>query len=99
MPQHSPFLSPSTLSTSASDSRINAHASEFGILGEETDMEISRVAVNAAIMELASMRLLTRKSAVDWLDTTFRAVVGYEITVRLARELDASLGNLCWEVI
>ena len=39
------------------DFRINAHASEFGILGEETDMEISRVAVNAAIMELAGMRL------------------------------------------
>ena len=26
---------------------------------------------------------------------TFRAAVGYEITVSLARELDASLGNLC----
>ena len=47
------------------DSRINAHASEFGIPGEETDMEISRVVVYAAIMELASMRLLTRTSAVD----------------------------------
>ena len=47
------------------DSRINAHTSEFGIPGKETDMEISHVAVYAAIMELASMRLLTRTSAVD----------------------------------
>ena len=47
------------------DSRINAHTSEFGIPGKETYMEISHVAVYAAIMELASMRLLTRTSAVD----------------------------------
>jgi len=83
------------------DSRIHAHASEFSIPGEETDMEISRVAVYAAIMELTSMRLLIRTSAVDRLDgpPTFRAVVGYEMTVCLARELDVSLGDLFWEVM
>ncbi|KIJ93700.1 hypothetical protein K443DRAFT_684291 [Laccaria amethystina LaAM-08-1] len=83
------------------DSRIHAHASEFSIPGEETDMEISRVAVYAAITELTSMRLLTRTSAVDRLDgpPTYRAAMGYEMTVSLARELDVSLGDLFWEVM
>ena len=44
------------------DSRIHTHASEFSIPGEETD------AVYAAIMELMSICLLTRTSAVDQLD-------------------------------
>ena len=75
------------------DSRIHAHASEFSIPGEETDIEISRVAVYATIMELTSVRLLTKTSAVDRLDgpPTIRAAVGYEITVSLAREFDVSL--------
>ncbi|EDR09875.1 uncharacterized protein LACBIDRAFT_318149 [Laccaria bicolor S238N-H82] len=60
------------------DSRIHGHASEFSIPGEETNMEISRVAVYAAVVELTSMRLLTRTSAVNQLDDppTFRAAVG-----------------------
>ena len=45
------------------DSR--AHTSEFSIPWEETDMEISRVAVYAAIVELTSIPLLTWTSAVD----------------------------------
>ena len=83
------------------DSRIHAHASEFSIPGQETDMEISHIAVYAAIMELTSIRLLTRTSAVDRLDgpPTFRAAVGYEIMVSLARELDVSLGDLFWEAM
>ena len=83
------------------DSRIHGHTSAFSTPGEETDMEISRVAVYAAIMELTSMRLLTRTSAVDRLDgpPTFRAAVGYEIMVSLARELSVSLGDLFWEVM
>ena len=45
------------------DSR--AHTPEFSRPWEETDMEISRVAVYAAIVELTSMPLLTWTSAVD----------------------------------
>ena len=83
------------------DSRIHAHTSEFSLPGEETDMEISHVAVYAAVMELTSMRLLTRTSALDRLDRppTFRAAVGFEIMVSLARELDVSLGDLFWEAM
>jgi origin recognition complex subunit 5 len=48
------------------------------------------------MIELTSIRLLTRMSAVDLLDgpPTFRAAVGYEMTVCLARDLDVSLGDL-----
>ena len=47
------------------------------------------------------MRLLTRTSAVDRLDgpPTFRAAVGYEMTVCSVRELNVSLGDLFWEVM
>jgi origin recognition complex subunit 5 len=45
------------------------------------------------MVELTSIRLLTRTSAVDPLDgpPTFRAAVGYEMTVCLGRDLDVSL--------
>ena len=83
------------------DSRIHAHTSEFSIPREEMDVEISRIVVYAVIMDLMSMCLLTRTSAVDWLDgpPTFRAAVGYEIMVSLARELDVSLGDLFREAM
>lgn len=47
------------------------------------------------------MRLLTRTSAVNRLDgpPTFRAAVGYEMALCLAKELDVSLGDLFWEVM
>ena len=83
------------------NSRIHAHASEFSIPQEETDMEISHVAVYTVIMELMSMRLLTRMLAVDQLDgpLMFRAVLGYEMMVYLVRELDVSFGDLFWEAM
>jgi origin recognition complex subunit 5 len=48
------------------------------------------------MIELTSIHLLTRTSAIDPLDgpPTFRAAVGYEMTVRLGRDLDVSLGDL-----
>jgi len=47
-------------------------------------------------MELTSLRLLTRTSAVDRLDVppTFTAAMGYEMTACLVRDLDVSLGGL-----
>ena len=41
------------------DSRMHVHAFEFSILGEEMDVEISHVAVYAAILDLTSILLLT----------------------------------------
>lgn len=67
------------------DTGIHLQTSEFSIPGEEAGVEMSRVAVYAAIIR-----------AVDWLDgpPTFWAAVRYEMTVWLARESDVSFRDL-----
>jgi len=79
------------------DTRLPAE--EFTIPGEYTEMEIGRVQVYAAIMELTSMRLLHRTSPSDKLDgpPMFKCGISYDVALALARRLDVPLNDLMWE--
>ncbi|KAF8801485.1 hypothetical protein BYT27DRAFT_7114957 [Phlegmacium glaucopus] len=72
---------------------------QFSIPGEFTDMEISRVGVFSAIMELTSMRLLHRTSATDRLDgpPMFKCAISYDATLTLAKQLTIPLNDLLWD--
>ncbi|KAF8154503.1 origin recognition complex subunit 5 C-terminus-domain-containing protein [Crassisporium funariophilum] len=71
----------------------------FGVPGEYTDMEISRVGVFSSIMELTSMRLLHRTSPPDRLDgpPMFKCAISYDATLGLAKELGVRLNDLLWD--
>jgi len=79
------------------DSRLIPH--EFGVPGEFTDMEINRVGVFSAIMELTSMRLLFRASPSDRLDgpPMFKCAVSYDATLALAKQLMIPFNDLLWD--
>ncbi|EMD36587.1 hypothetical protein CERSUDRAFT_115622 [Gelatoporia subvermispora B] len=83
------------------DAEVRPQAPEFAIPGEYTDMEISRVSVHAAIMELASMRLLTRASSADKVDATptFKCGISYDVALQLARDLGILLNDLLWDSV
>lgn len=68
-------------------------------VGGETDLEVSRCAVYAAIVELAQMRLLVRTSASDRIDgpPMFKCGVSYEMVLGLAREVKVPLNDLLWD--
>ncbi|RDB16484.1 Origin recognition complex subunit 5 [Hypsizygus marmoreus] len=76
-------------------------APEYTIPGEYTDMETSRVGVYTAIMDLTSMRLLHRTSAIDRIDgpPTFKCGISYDVTMTLARELGIPLNDLMWDPV
>ncbi|KXN92109.1 Origin recognition complex subunit 5 [Leucoagaricus sp. SymC.cos] len=79
------------------DSRLPAP--ELVIPGEYTDMEINRVGIYAAIMELVSMHLLIRTSQPDRIDgpPMFRSVISLDTALVLAKQLDVPLNDLLWE--
>ncbi|KAI0943786.1 hypothetical protein AcW1_002864 [Taiwanofungus camphoratus] len=81
------------------DVEMRPPAPQYTLPGEYTDMEISRVAIYAEIMELVSMRLLLRTSPADKLDTspTFKCGISYEVALRLARDVGVLLNDLMWE--
>ncbi|KAI0371882.1 hypothetical protein BV20DRAFT_978516 [Pilatotrama ljubarskyi] len=81
------------------DAETRPVAPQYSLPGEYTEMEISRVALYANIMELASMRLLVRTSPADRLDgtPTFKCGIGYELAAKLARELGIVLNDLMYE--
>ncbi|EPT02035.1 hypothetical protein FOMPIDRAFT_141897 [Fomitopsis schrenkii] len=83
------------------DADVRPPAPQYAAPGEYTDVEISRVAIYAQVMELASMRLLLRTSPADRLDSppTFKCGVSYEVTLRLARDVSIPLNTLMWEGI
>ncbi|KXN83161.1 Origin recognition complex subunit 5 [Leucoagaricus sp. SymC.cos] len=79
------------------DSRLPAP--ELVIPGEYTDMEINRVGIYAAIMELVSMHLLIRTSQPDRIDgpPMFRSLISLDTALVLAKQLDVPLNDLLWE--
>ncbi|KAL7284243.1 hypothetical protein ACG7TL_001525 [Trametes sanguinea] len=81
------------------DAETRPVAPQYSLPGEYTEMEISRVALYAQVMELASMRLLVRTSPADRLDgtPTFKCGIGYELAGKLARELGIILNDLMFE--
>lgn len=72
---------------------------ELVIPGEYTDMEISRVGIHSAIMELVSMHLLLRTSQADRIDgpPMFKSAISHEVTLALAKQLQVPLNDLLWE--
>ncbi|KAI0635099.1 origin recognition complex subunit 5 C-terminus-domain-containing protein [Trametes polyzona] len=81
------------------DAEARPAAPQYTLPGEYTEMEISRVALYANVMELASMRLLIRTSPPDRLDgtPTFKCGIGYELAGKLARDLGIILNDLMYE--
>ncbi|KAG6868402.1 hypothetical protein C0993_003638 [Termitomyces sp. T159_Od127] len=74
-------------------------APEFTIPGEYTDMEISRVAVYSAVMELTSMRLIHRTTPGDRIDgpPSFKCGISYDVALVLAKQLSIPLNDLMWD--
>ncbi|KAF7377508.1 Origin recognition complex subunit 5 [Mycena sanguinolenta] len=74
-------------------------APEYTIPGEQTDMEIARVGVYNAVIELADIGLLHRTSPSDKLDgpPTFKCGISYNTSAALARQLDVTLDDLLWD--
>ncbi|OCH85973.1 hypothetical protein OBBRIDRAFT_890805 [Obba rivulosa] len=83
------------------DAETRPQVPQFAIPGEYTDMEIARVSIHAAIMELASMRLLIRVSSADRVDATptFKCGISYDIALQLAREIGIVLNDLLWDSV
>ncbi|KZT08181.1 uncharacterized protein LAESUDRAFT_676836 [Laetiporus sulphureus 93-53] len=81
------------------DADVRPPAPQYTFPGEYTDMEISRVAIYAQIMELASMHLLVRTSPPEKLDTppSFKCGISLEIALLLARDVGVLLNDLMWE--
>ncbi|CDO73355.1 hypothetical protein BN946_scf185008.g118 [Trametes cinnabarina] len=81
------------------DAETRPVAPQYSLPGEYTEMEISRVAIYAQVMELTSMRLLVRTSPPDRLDgpPTFKCGIGYELAGKLARDLGIMLNDLMYE--
>ncbi|KAF9549933.1 hypothetical protein CPC08DRAFT_674975 [Agrocybe pediades] len=80
------------------ESRIS---SRLRIPGEHTDMEIGRVGVFSSVMELTSMRLLHRTTAVDRLDgpPQFKCAISYDVAMVLAKQLHVALNDLLWDPV
>ncbi|KZP22257.1 hypothetical protein FIBSPDRAFT_859838 [Athelia psychrophila] len=72
------------------------HAPQFTIPGEYTDMEITRVHIHGAIMELTRSRLLHRTTPADRLDgpPMLKCGVSYDVALALARDLAVPLNDL-----
>ncbi|KAH9849423.1 origin recognition complex subunit 5 C-terminus-domain-containing protein [Lenzites betulinus] len=83
------------------DADVRPVAPQYSLPGEYTEMEISRVALYANVMELVSMRLLVRTSPADRLDgtPTFKCGIGYELAGKVARELGIVLNDLMYEPV
>ncbi|KAI0646244.1 origin recognition complex subunit 5 C-terminus-domain-containing protein [Trametes meyenii] len=81
------------------DADVRPAVSQYTLPGEYTEMEISRVALYANIVELTSMRLLVRTSPADRLDGTpmYKCGIGYELAGKVARELGIVLNDLMYE--
>ncbi|OJT07769.1 Origin recognition complex subunit 5 [Trametes pubescens] len=81
------------------DADVRPAAPQYTLPGEYTEMEISRVALQANIMELASMRLLVRTSPSDRLDgtPTFKCGIGFELAAKIARDLGIVLNDLMYD--
>ncbi|KAG6879298.1 hypothetical protein C0992_003783 [Termitomyces sp. T32_za158] len=74
-------------------------APEFTIPGEYTDMEISRVAIYAAVTELTSMRLIHRTTPGDRINgpPSFKCGISYDVALVLAKQLSIPLNDLMWD--
>ncbi|KZT63620.1 hypothetical protein DAEQUDRAFT_104180 [Daedalea quercina L-15889] len=83
------------------DTETRPPAPQYAVPGEYTDVEISRVAIFAQVMELASMRLLLRISPPDRIDSppTFKCGISYDLALRLAKDVGIPLNSLMWEGI
>ncbi|KAI3619066.1 origin recognition complex subunit 5 [Moniliophthora roreri] len=83
------------------DANTKLNASEFGIAGEYTDMEITRVGVSSSIIELTTLGLLHRNTVPEKLDGAplFKCAISYEAALQLAQQLDVKLHDLLWDPI
>ncbi|KAF5370931.1 hypothetical protein D9615_009797 [Tricholomella constricta] len=81
------------------DAETRLPAPEYTIPGEYTDMEISRVGIYSAVMELTSMRLLHRTTPGDRIDgpPSFKCGISFEVALALAKQLAIPLNDLMWD--
>ncbi|KAK7052131.1 origin recognition complex subunit 5 C-terminus-domain-containing protein [Favolaschia claudopus] len=81
------------------DRRLPPPEPYYTIPGEETDVEIARVGVYGAIIELSSTGLLHRTSASDKLDgpPTFKCGISSETAKQLAGQVGVALHDLLWD--
>ena len=81
------------------DTRVSVP--DFELPGEYTEMEISRAAVYAQVMELTSMHLLHRTSPSDRLEMSpvFKCGIGYDAASSLAKDIGIVLHDLVWEPV
>ncbi|KAH9834986.1 origin recognition complex subunit 5 C-terminus-domain-containing protein [Rhodofomes roseus] len=83
------------------DAETRPSAPQYSVPGEYTDVEISRVAIFAQVMELSSMRLLMRTSPPEKIDSvpTFKCGISYDTALKLAKDVGIPLNSLVWEGI
>ncbi|KAK7023123.1 origin recognition complex subunit 5 C-terminus-domain-containing protein [Favolaschia claudopus] len=81
------------------DRRLPPPEPYYTIPGEETDVEIARVGVYGAIIELSSTGLLHRTSASDKLDgpPTFKCGISSETAKQVAGQVGVALHDLLWD--
>ncbi|KAH9921804.1 origin recognition complex subunit 5 C-terminus-domain-containing protein, partial [Fomitopsis serialis] len=81
------------------DAETRPPAPQYTVPGEYTDVEISRVAIFAQVIELSSMRLLMRTSPSEKIDSpaTFKCGVSYDTALKLAKDVGVPLNSLIWE--
>ncbi|KAI0795005.1 origin recognition complex subunit 5 C-terminus-domain-containing protein [Abortiporus biennis] len=83
------------------ENRLPIPGMDFQVNGEQTELEISRVAVYAQVNELAFMHLLHKTSPSDKLEIspTFKCGINYETALSLARDLGVALNDIMWEPV
>ncbi|ETW75282.1 hypothetical protein HETIRDRAFT_423004 [Heterobasidion irregulare TC 32-1] len=81
------------------DSRPQEPEYLSGVPGEETELELGRVHVYGAVVELSTARLLHRTSPSDKLDgpPTFKCGISYDVAMALAKDLSVPLLDLMWD--
>lgn len=75
------------------------HESCFELPGEQTDMELGRVHIYAAISELTSMRALHRTTAVEKLEgpPMYKCGISFRVAGAIAKGLQVPLNDLMWD--
>ncbi|KAI0701836.1 putative origin recognition complex, subunit 5-like protein [Cytidiella melzeri] len=83
------------------DVDVRPPAPEFSIPGEYTEMETTRVAVFAQVMELAASHLLYLTSPHDRLEmsSTFKCGIGYDAVLGLARDIGVPIYDILWDPV
>ncbi|EKM53224.1 uncharacterized protein PHACADRAFT_124702 [Phanerochaete carnosa HHB-10118-sp] len=83
------------------DTDTRRPAPEYSVPGEHTEVEISRTATYAQVMELASMHLLHRTSPAERLEMSpmYKSGIGYDAALLLAKDVGIKLNDLAWDPV